>query len=269
MSVELDMKKVGLSFPHRRLIYKRDLLRALVSRDMKLRYKRSVLGIGWSLLNPLAQLLVFQFIFGVVLPVNIPNYLAFLFTGILVWNWFQPALMLATSTVVDNRELIKRPGFPAAILPLVTITSHLIHFVIALPILVIVLILGGTLQTNAILALPVVIGLQFILTLSLAYFLATFQVTFRDTQYLLGVTLQLLFFLTPIFYDAKAIPEKYQPLYQSNPMVHLVGAYRAILVQGELPNGHSMLFLGLLDTILLSTGYLLFRRASYHFVEEL
>jgi len=253
----------------RSLIYQRDLLRALVSRDMKLRYKRSVLGVGWSLLNPLAQLLVFQFIFGVVLPVNIPNYMAFLFTGVLVWNWFQPSLVLATSSIVDNRELIKRPGFPAAILPVVTVTSHLIHFVIALPILVIILILGGTLQTNAILALPVVIGLQFILTLSLAYFLATFHVTFRDTQYLLGVTLQLLFFLTPIFYDAKAIPEKYQSLYQSNPMVHLIGAYRAILVQGELPNVHSMQFIGLLDLILLSTGYLVFRRASNHFVEEL
>ena len=81
----------------RRLIYKRDLLRALVARDMKLRYKRSILGVAWSLLNPLAQLLVFQFIFGVVLPLNIPNYMSFLFTGVLVWNWFHSTLVLATN----------------------------------------------------------------------------------------------------------------------------------------------------------------------------
>lgn len=127
----------------------------------------------------------------------------------------------------------------------------------------------GTLQTNAVLVLPIVIGLQFILTLSLAYILGTFQVTFRDTQYLLGVALQLLFFLTPIFYDAKAIPQQYQSLYHINPMVHLIEAYRAILVQGELPNAHSLLFLGLLDISLLSGGYFIFKRASYHFVEEL
>jgi lipopolysaccharide transport system permease protein len=160
-------------------------------------------------------------------------------------------------------------GFPAAILPAITVTSHLIHFLIALPILVIALTLGGTLQSNAVLMLPLVIGLQFILTLSLAYFLATFQVIFRDTQYLLGVSLQLLFFLTPIFYDVKAIPERYQTLYQMNPMVHLIEAYRSILIRGDLPGARSLLLLGVLAITLLAGGYFMFRRASYQFVEEL
>ena len=111
---------------------------------MKLRYKRSILGIAWSLLTPLAQLAVYYLIFNVLLPLNIPNYLAFLFSGVLVWNWFQGSLYQATSTIVDNRELIKRPGFPAAILPAVTVTSHLIHFLLALPILFVFLVVGGT-----------------------------------------------------------------------------------------------------------------------------
>src|SRR5690349_12948841 len=105
----------------------RDLLHELVARDMKLRYKRSILGVGWSLLNPLLNLLVFRFIFEEVLPVNVPNFTSFLFTGMLVWNWFQMSLTFATMTVVDNREMIKRPAFPIAILPAVTITSYLIH----------------------------------------------------------------------------------------------------------------------------------------------
>ena len=99
----------------RRLIYIRDLLRELVVRDMKLRYKRSVLGVAWSILNPLAQLLVFGFVFRFILPVKIPNYSSFLFCGVLAWNWFSSSLLLSTGAIVDNRDLIKRPGFPAAI----------------------------------------------------------------------------------------------------------------------------------------------------------
>ena len=148
-------------------------------------------------------------------------------------------------------------------------TSHLIHFLLALPVLLLFLTGGGIRQTTSILVLPLVIGVQFILTLSLAYLVATFHVTFRDTQYLLGVGLQLLFFLTPVFYDVKDIPQNYQLLYHLNPMAHLIGAYRSILISGELPNGHSLLLLGLIAITLLAIGYSVFTRASYHFVEEL
>ena len=253
-----------------RLIYIRDLLRELVGRDMKLRYKRSVLGIAWTLLNPLLQLLVFLFIFNLVLPLHIPHYSSFLFAGILAWNWFQGALNQSTGAIVDNRELLRRPGFSIAILPIVTVTSHLIHFLLALPVLVLFLMLDGSPVTSALGALPVVIALQFILTLGLAYLVATFHVTFRDTQYLLNVLLNLLFYLTPVFYEASAIPARYQSLYWLNPMVSLIDAYRTILAHGTLPNHLiSLLVLGLCATALLVYGYVTFMRASYRFVEEL
>src|SRR5438270_4067970 len=121
----------------RQAVHARDLLRELVARYMKLRYKQSVLGIVWSLLNPLLQLLILYFVFGVLLSLKIPHYASFLFTGVLVWNWFSSSLLFATGAIVDNRELIKRPGFPIAILPTVTVTSHLIHFLIAIPALLI------------------------------------------------------------------------------------------------------------------------------------
>ena len=137
------MNDLGARLPGRRLIYMRDLLRELVGRDMKLRYKRSVLGIAWTLLNPLTQLLVFLFVFNLLLPLNIPHYSSFLFAGILVWNWFQGSLNQSTGAIVDNRELLRRPGFSAAILPIVTVTSHLIHFLLALPVLLLFLMLEG------------------------------------------------------------------------------------------------------------------------------
>jgi len=253
----------------RHVIHLRDLLRELVARDMKLRYKRSVLGIVWSLLNPLMQLLVFYFVFGLLLPLNIPHYPSFLFTGVLAWNWFQSSLLFATGAIVDNRELIRRPGFPTAILPTVTVTTHLVHFLIALPILLICVMLDVGQITHAIVALPLVIVLQFVLVLSLAYLIATFHVSFRDTQYLLGVLLQLLFFLTPIFYNTAAIPQRFRLLLALNPMVALVDAYRDILIYGRWPSSTSLMGLAAGSAGLLAIGYWVFKRASHRFVEEL
>ena len=264
-----SMSRVVIWLRNQRVIYMRDLLFTLVGRDMKLRYKRSVLGIAWSLLTPLAQLAVYYLTFDVLLPLNIPNYLSFLFSGVLVWNWFHGALYQATSAIVDNRELIKQPGFPAAVLPIVTVTSHLIHFLLALPILIVFLIIGGTGLTSVIALLPLVIVIQFVLTLSLAYFSATFYVTFRDTQHLLGVLLNLLFFLTPIFYKSSDLPAQYQTVYRLNPMVHLIEAYRAILLAGTPPDSFSLLLLTAAAMVIFLLGYHLFRKASDRFVDQL
>jgi len=252
----------------RRVVYLRDVLFELVSRDMKLRYKRSVLGIVWSLINPLAQLLVFYFVFGLLLPLHISHYPSFLLTGVLVWNWFQSSLVFATGAIVDNRELVRRPGFPLAMLPIVTVTAQLVHFALALPILVLCVSLDvGSLSASAS-VLPLVMIAQFVLTLSLAYIVATFHVSFRDTQYLLGVVLQLLFFLTPVFYDTAALPERYRWLLHLNPMTYLVEAYRAILVAGQMPDWQSLFVLSAASAGLLFLGHAIFMRARYRFVEE-
>jgi lipopolysaccharide transport system permease protein len=253
----------------RRWVYLRDLLRELIGRDIKLRYKRSLLGIAWSLINPLAQLLVFSLIFSVVLPLNIPNYASFLFTGLLAWNWFQTSLHAATGAIVDNRELIRRPGFPVTILPIVTVATNFIHFLLALPILLVALLISGLPLRITILALPAIFAVQFLFTLSLSYFVATLHVTFRDTQYLLGIVLLLGFYLSPVFYDASAIPQPYQALYRLNPMVVLIDAYRQILLRGQLPGALGLLALSLVSAGLLWLGYHTFIRASAQFAEEL
>jgi lipopolysaccharide transport system permease protein len=246
-----------------------DLLYTLVTRDLKLRYKRSVLGIAWSLLNPLLQLVVYAFVFGAVVPLGIPNYVSFLFTGILAWNWFYGALLAATSTVVDNRDLVKRPGFRTVILPAVAVTSSLVHFLLALPVLLAFLLLQGAPLTGSFIELPVVIAVQFIFTLSLAYFVASLHVSFRDTQYLVAIVLQLAMFLTPVFYDASRIPALQTGLYRINPLVHLLEAYRSILLRGEYPDSTALLGIGAFTLVLLGAGYVVFTRASERFVDEI
>jgi lipopolysaccharide transport system permease protein len=251
------------------MVYVWDLFRELIARDMKLRYKRSVIGIAWTLLNPLAELGILFLIFGLVLPLNIPNYPAFLFTGILAYGWFQNSLHFATGAIVGNRELVRQPGFPVLILPVVTVATNLIHFLLALPILVALLIYSGIQLTWAVAALPLVIVLQFLFTLSLAYLVATFHVRFRDTQYLLRVLLQLGFYLTPVFYAPSAIPERYQLLYRLNPLVFLVDGYRAVLIRGEFPALGYTTAVTIVAAVLLLAGLHVFRRASHRFVDEL
>ena len=250
-------------------IYLRDLLRELTVRDMKVKYMDSVLGIAWSLMAPLLQLLVYNFMFSLVLNLNIPNYASFAYSGMLAWTWFQASLFEAAGAITSSRELIRQPAFPVAVLPAVTVTTNLIHFLLALPILICILTASSTTPGLAILTLPIVMAVQFVLTLSLAYLVAAANVIFRDTQHLLGVLLQLLFFLTPVFYDASAVPASYQLLYRLNPMVHLVDAYRAILLHGTAPNWGSLLVLSGLAAGILYVSLRLFKRVSYRFVEEL
>jgi len=253
----------------RRILYARDLVIELVLRDIRLRYKRSALGLAWSTVNPLAQFLILRLVFGVLLPLDIPGYSSFLATGVLAWSWFQGALVAATGAIIDNRDLVRRPGFPVASLPAVTVTSHLVHFLLALPILLVFLAVDGRSPGPAVIALPMVVALQFALTLGLAYLLAALHVTFRDTQYLLGIGLQLLFFLTPVFYDAGRLPERYRTLFFWNPVAALLDAYREVLIAGRAPAVVPLLAVASLSALLLAFGYALFKRASGHFAEEL
>ena len=257
------------------LVYRRkvthffDLLRELVDREMKLLYKRSALGIAWTLINPLLQLAVFSFVFRTVIPVNIPQFTSFAFSGLLIWNWSQTALFQATGLITSNLALIRQPNFPTAILPVVTTTTGLIHFLLALPVLIIFLAMDGVQPNSVLLYLPVLMVIQFVLTVSLAYPLAAINVTFRDTQHTLGVVLQMLFYLTPIFYDLSSVPKQYQPLYQLNPMVPLIEAYRAILLKGMQPDWSALLIVSVVLAALLPIGLGIFRRQSDRFVEEL
>jgi lipopolysaccharide transport system permease protein len=251
------------------LSYLSDLLRSLVDREMKLMYKRSALGIAWTLISPLLQLLVFIFVFQVIIKINIDQYSSYVFTGLLVWNWFQNCLFQATGVIINSRPLIRQPGFPVAVLPVVVVTTGLVHFVLALPVLVAFLLFDGVKLTPLVLILPLLQIIQFALTVACSYFLAALNVTFRDTQHTLGVLLQFLFYLTPIFYELSSIPNKYWYIYGLNPMVHIVTAYRQILIWGVQPDWLALAIISGLTLLLLPIGYRVFKHQSLRFVEEI
>lgn len=252
-----------------RWVHTRDLLRELVARDMRMRYRGSWLGAAWTLLNPLTELAVLLFIFDLVLPLNIPNYGAFLFTGLLVYTWFQSSLNFATVVIVGHRELVRRPGFPTTILPVVSVAASLVHFCLSLPVLLALILLSGIQLTAAVLALPALIVVQFAFTLGLAYPLAAAHVWFRDTQYLLRVALQLLFYLSPIFYQLSAVPPRFALLFTLNPMVTIVEGYRDVLLRGSLPPLLPWLTVAGVSGVLLAAGLSVFTDTSHKFADEL
>jgi len=252
-----------------KIIYIRDLLRELILRDLKIRYKRSYLGIAWSLVTPIAQVCIFSFVFNRVLPLDIENYTAFLFVGVLSWSWFATSLNGAAGAVAHNPGLVRRPGFPVAVLPVLTVASSGIHFLLALPILFIFTITGGGALGAALAALPLVICVQFFITLSLAYLIAASNVRFRDMQYLVGSLLMVGFYLTPVFYSARAVPDEYLFVYAGNPMAEVLVAYRAILIENKWPDFEGLLWVSGVATIFLCGSYWLFRRVSVRFAEEL
>ena len=254
----------------RRLIYLVNLLSELVSRDIKVQYQRSALGVLWSLVNPLIQLLVFVFLFNQVLSVKSSySYPSFTFSGMLVWTWFQISLSQATGSVTSNRELVRQPGFPAPILPVITVTTNLIYLLMALPILALLLVASGSNLGFSLLALPVVLAVQFSLTLGLAYLLSSINVVFRDTQHIVGVFLQLLFYLTPVFYDPAVIPERYRFFLEINPIAHLIEAYRSMFLRASLPDSLTLWTMAGFAAVLLGVGYRVFVHVSDRFIEEL
>ena len=252
----------------RKLIQWRDLFVDLVARDLKMCYRRSVLGQLWAVLHPFAILIASLFVFRKVLNVRIQHYPLFLFCGILPWSWFVATLSRAPRSVIDNRHLVRKPYFPAQVLPMVTALSALAQYMLALPLLLLLLILFHAPLGMALLLFPLILGIQFLLSTGIAYLLATATVHFRDIQHAVSILLVVWFCLTPVFYDIAAIPDRFKIVYVLNPMTQLIIAYRDILLYAHPPN---LLTIGVLLMISLAIfigGYNLFVRQRQRFIEE-
>lgn len=252
-----------------RFLHWRDLLLELVSRDLKLRYQRSYIGIGWSLMKPLSQLAIFSLVFGAILPLNIKHYTTFLFAGVLIWSWFSGALTASTSSITGSKELVRRPGFPVALLPMLSVVSQGVHFILALPLLLICTTVDAGFPGAPLLALPLMIALQMMLTLGVSYWLAAWQVYMRDTEHLAVLTLSMAFYITPVFYRPIAHGHDFGFLNIYNPMAWVLRGYRAILVEGKWPPLDAVVPIFLVSLPILLGGVLYFNRVSNRFDEEL
>ena len=268
-----------------RLFGYRVLIHTLVVRELKARYRGSVLGFFWSFANPLLLLVVYTFVFSVVLPARFEgvddNYALFLFCGLLPWTWFSSALTESSNALLVNGNLIKKVLFPAEVLPVVAVLANMVHFFLALPILVVALFLFAATPPGLIelLWFPAVVAVQFVLTLGLGLMLAALTVHFRDIKDLLANVLTLWFFATPILYpwtmvaergpSVFGLPPAGKVLMDLNPFAHIAISYQEILFfDGPFGHWKWLLALALGSVVLFLAGYALFDRLRDSFAEE-
>jgi lipopolysaccharide transport system permease protein len=252
----------------------RGLIQSLVVRELKARYRGSVLGFFWSFVNPLLLLLIYTFVFTVVLPgthpAEIEPYALFMFCGILPWTWFSSSLIESSNVLISGGNLIKKVLFPAEVLPIVTVLSNMVHFFLGLPILAAFLVYyRASLHPGELVWFPVIVLVQLLLTVGLALIVSSLTVHFRDIKDLLSNLLTFWFFATPIIYPMAAAPEPGRRFLNLNPFTHLAISYQEILFYNG-PFGHWKWLLALLiaSAGLFLFGYFLFDRLRDSFAEE-
>jgi lipopolysaccharide transport system permease protein len=258
------------------LLRYRGLIQSLVARELKARYRGSVLGFFWSFINPLTLLLIYTFTFKYVMPAavkGIDNYSLFMFCGLLPWTWFASSLTEASGVLISGGNLIKKVLFPAEILPIVTVTANMVHFFLALPILAVFLIYyQAPLTMGELLCFPLVVLVQFIFTLACALILSALTVHFRDIKDILSNVLTLWFFATPIIYSYLHMPPEAQALKKYldfNPFAHIVISYQEILFfNGPFGHWKWLLALGVASVGFFLFAYWIFDRLRDSFAEE-
>ena len=250
----------------------RGLIQSLVARELKARYRGSVLGFFWSFVNPLMLLLVYSFVFSTIMPnttQGIQPYALFMFCGILPWTWFAASLSESTNSLISGGNLIKKVLFPAEVLPIVSVLTNMVNFFLGLLILVPSLIFYHRLHFSfALLWFPAAVLVQLIFTLGLALILAALTVHFRDIRDLLANILTLWFFATPIIYSwTQDNVKAYKALFDLNPFTHLAISYQEILFFGPVGHWKWLLALGGGSVLLFLAGYWLFDRLRDSFAE--
>lgn len=258
----------------RHLFRYRALVQSLVAREMKARYRGSVLGFFWSFVNPLLLLLVYTFVFTVVMPgargTGREPFALFMFCAFLPWTWFSSALLESSTVLVSGANLIRKVLFPAEVLPIVTVLSTFLHFCLGLPILAAFFVYYRVpVDVVDLLWLPVIVAIQLALTTGLALLVSVLTIHFRDVRDLLANVLTLWFFATPIVYRLGDAPASVRRWLALNPFTPLALAYQETLfVPGPFTTWGPLLLLGVASVGVLALGYAVFDRLRDTLPEE-
>ena len=246
----------------------RELLKSNVKKEIRGKYKGSFLGVLWSFVNPLLQVAVYAIVFPYIMRIQTENYLIYLIIGIIPWTFFTTVINQGMITVRMNAGIIKKVYFPREILPISVALSGLINFLISCIIIVLFCIFGGVGITWHIIFLPLIAILQFILTLGIVFALSAINIYIKDTEYIVTFLINMLFYATPILYEASLFPEKIRFILYLNPMTQVIVAYRDIFLYHRVPSLMGMVYLVVIALVLFFLGLLIFRKLEKGFAEE-
>lgn len=254
---------------HLKFLAQRALLSAWVMRTLRARYKQSVLGGLWALLQPTMTALIFSVVFTYFVPIDTDGvpYLLFSYTALVPWTFFTTTLSDMVETLVSNMSLVSKIYFPREILPMAALLARLVDFGIASLLLVtLMLYFGVTVAPYPLFYLPLVIAIQLAFMLGLGLAGAALYVFYRDVKHLLALALQVWLYATPIIYPVRTVPLWLRPYYFLNPMAGIVEAYRDILLRQQGPGPYLLVALGLASVVLV-LGYRFFKRVEWQFAD--
>ncbi len=246
----------------------RELLKSNVKKEIRGKYKGSFLGVLWSFVNPLLQVAVYAIVFPYIMRVQTDNYLIYLIIGIIPWTFFTTVINQGMITVRMNAGIIKKVYFPREILPISVALSGLVNFLISCIIILLFCIFGGVGLSWHLIFLPIIAIIQFILTLGIVFALSAINIYIKDTEYLIAFVINMLFYATPILYEATLFPEKIRWILYLNPMTQLIDAYRNIFLYHQVPDLNGFIYLVLVAVILFFLGLFIFRKLEKGFAEE-
>ena len=250
------------------LYHYRELLKTNVKKDIRGKYKGSFLGILWSFINPLLQVLVYALVFPYIMKVETENYLIFLICGIIPWTWFVTSISQGTTSITNNANLIKKVYFPREILPISVVTSGLINFLISCLIILIFVIFGGLGITWHLVFLPFIIIVQYLFTLALIFVLSAINVYVKDVEYIVSFIINMLFYATPILYTTEMFSGPILWIFRLNPLAHLINAYRDVFYVHHIPNLVNLGILLGVSILLVVICYIIFKKLEKRFAEE-
>jgi len=248
-----------------------DLIKALVNRDLKARYKKSILGYIWTWLDPLLTMFVFIFVFGILLNIRTENFPVYLITGLVPWIFFSQTIIGSVEIITNNAELIKRVFFPREIFPLTLSFSNAINMLFSLIVVLVLVFLYQLPLTLQFILLPVHIIFLLLFSLGIGFFLSYLNVFFRDLSHIIPFIIRLWFFLTPVFYVVdKRIPEKYLSVYWIlNPPAVFLSLFRSALMGKDLPDLKYVFVCYLTATLIFTFGYTFFKKNESRMVKRI
>ena len=247
----------------------RELLKTSVKKEVRGKYKNSFLGVLWSFLNPLLQIMVYAIVFPLILRNNQENYVIFLCCGLIPWNFFATAINRSAFSFVENGNIIKKVFFPREIIPISVVTSEAVNFLISSIIILGFVLFGGLGLTKYLIFYPLVLLVQYIIVLAVSIIISSICVYLRDLQHFVGVALQLFFYAAPVVYAADSIPQEYQWILKYNPMTYIINSYRDIFYNQTMVDLKALGILLIIGIIGFIIGYIIFAKLQKGFAEQL
>lgn len=248
----------------------REMLINMVRRELRGKYKGSILGFLWTFINPLLQLVVYTIVFSNIMRMGVSNYEIFLFVALIPWMFFSTSVLSGAGSIIYNQSLVTKIYFPREILPLSVVTSNFINMIYcSVIVLAVVLFYHMNLNLEVWFMLPVIAFIEYILVIGIVLIVSALTVYFRDLEHILGIIIMAWQFLTPVMYPESFVPSQYQAILYLNPMTPIIISFRDVLYYGKMPVVENLVYAFLWSLIIFICGFLLFGKLQKGFAEEL